>query len=73
VAEKCRTAEKERYVYNKEGGKDKIILEPVLEQAAVVQKLASLKAEKDEIEERLAESNFKTDVFFNPEEAKKLL
>jgi hypothetical protein len=73
VADKCRSAEKFRYEYNAEGGHDKIEQEPILNQTAIVAKLEGFKKTKDQIEEKLAEANFKTPVDFDTEAVKKLL
>jgi hypothetical protein len=66
IAGKCRMAEKVRYAYNAAGGRDKIELEPLLDQKAIVNQLDMLKKTKDAIEEKLADSNFKTVVNFDP-------
>ncbi|GHU26491.1 hypothetical protein FACS1894172_15310 [Spirochaetia bacterium] len=73
VALKCRSVEQFRYEYNAEGGRDKIALEPVLNQKEIVEKLDAFKKEKEKIEEALADSNFKTVVHFDPETVKKFL
>ncbi|GHU11771.1 hypothetical protein FACS1894151_11460 [Spirochaetia bacterium] len=73
IADKCRSAGKYRYEYNTEGGRDKITLEPVLDQSAIVAKLDALKQTRDEIEEKLAESNFRTAVDFDAGLVKNLL
>jgi hypothetical protein len=73
VADKCRNAEKFRYEYNAEGGHDKIEQEPILNQTAIVAKLEGFKKAKDQIEEKLAEANFKTPVAFDAGAVKKLL
>ena len=44
-----------------------------MDQAAFVKRLDDLKKAKDEIEERLADSNFKTPVNFDPASVKALL
>jgi hypothetical protein len=73
IAGKFRRVEKYSYEYNPAGGRDKIELEPVLEQKAVVSHLDELKKKKDEIEERLANSNFKTMVEFDQARISNLL
>jgi hypothetical protein len=73
VAGKFRRIEKYSYEFNSSGGRDKFELEPVLDQKAVVSRLEELKKKKDEIEERLADSNFKTPVEFDQARISKLL
>jgi hypothetical protein len=73
LAGKFRRVEKYSYEYNASGGRDKIELEPVLDQGVVVSRLDELKKKKDEIEERLANSNFKTTVEFDQAIINKLL
>jgi len=65
IVRKARRAEKYSYEYNPAGGRDKIELEPVLDQKAMVSYLDSLKKKKDEIEEQLANSNFSVQVDFD--------
>ena len=60
-----RRVEKYAYEYNPAGGRDKIELEPVLDQNAVVSRLDALKKKKDDIEEQLANSNFSVLVHFD--------
>jgi hypothetical protein len=73
IAEKFRHVEKHSYEYNPTGGRDKIELELVLEQKAIVSHLDELKKKKDEIEERLTTSNFKTMVEFDQARISNLL
>jgi hypothetical protein len=73
VADKCRSADKVRYEYNAAGGRDKIELESLLDQKTIVNQLDTLKKTKDDIEEKLADSNFKTLVNFDPSTIKDLL
>jgi hypothetical protein len=73
IAGKFRRVEKYSYEYNATGGRDKIELEPVLDQKVIVSRLDELKKKKDEIEERLANSNFKTIVEFDQARINKLL
>jgi hypothetical protein len=73
IAGKFRRVEKYSYEYNSSGGRDKIELEPVLDQTAIVSRLDELKKKKDEIEERLANSNFKIIVEFDQARINKLL
>ena len=65
IAEKVRSAPLYSWEHNAEGGRDKIKQEPLLSQEELVNRLATLKLKKDEIEERLAESNIKTPVDFD--------
>jgi len=73
VTEKFRRVEKFSFEFNASGGRDKIELEPVLNQKEIVSRLDELKKQKDEIEEHLAESNFKTIVEFDQALISKLL
>ena len=73
IADKCRRQEKFRYEYNAEGGKDKIALEPLLDQMAIVSRLEELKKNKEAQEEKLAESNFRTAVNFDANSVQDLL
>ena len=73
IADKCRTQEKFRYEYNTEGGKDKIALESLLDQRAIVSRLEELKKNKEALEEKLAESNFRTAVNFDANSVQDLL
>jgi hypothetical protein len=73
LAGKFRMVEKYSYEFNPAGGRDKIELEPVLDQRIIVSRLDELKKEKDKIEERLADSNFKTMVEFDQARINKLL
>jgi hypothetical protein len=65
LAGRFRRVEKFSYEYNSSGGRDKIELEPVLSQKEIISRLEELKKKKDEIEERLANSNFNTLVEFD--------
>jgi predicted aspartyl protease len=73
LTQKIRQAPRISYEYNKEGGRDKIEMEFLLDQKAVVSHLEILKKKKDEIEEKLADSNFKTEVNFDKSIIEKLL
>jgi hypothetical protein len=73
IAGNFRRVKKVSYEFNAAGGHDKIELEPILDQKAVVAKLGALKKKKDEIEERLANSNFNTVVEFDQTLINKLL
>jgi hypothetical protein len=73
IAGKCRMAEKVRYEFNAAGGRDKIELEPVLDQNSIVSRLDDLKNLKDGIEERIGDTNFKTPVSFDANAVRKLL
>jgi len=65
VAGKVRSAPLFSWEHNAEGGRDKIKQEPLLSQKDIVAHLDSLKKKKDDIEDRLAESNIKTLVNFD--------
>jgi len=65
VAGKVRSAPLYSWEHNAEGGRDKIKQEPLLSQKELVAHLDSLKKKKDDIEDRLAESNIKTLVNFD--------
>jgi hypothetical protein len=73
IANKCRSSEQFRFEYNADGGKNKIMLEMVLDQPALVTRLDQLIRLKDAIEEKLSESNFKTVVNFDMSAIKKWL
>jgi hypothetical protein len=73
LAGKFHRLEKYSFEYNPEGGRDKIELEPVVDQKAIVAHLDELKKKKDEIEEGLTNSNFKTLVEFDQARITKLL
>jgi hypothetical protein len=73
IARKVRRAEKYFYENNPAGGKDKIELEPVLDQKTVVSRFENLKKKKDEIEDRLANSNFSVQVDFDQNIINRLL
>jgi hypothetical protein len=73
IADKCRRQEKVRYEYNAEGGRDKVELECLLDQQAIVSRLEELKKNKEAIEEKLAESNVRTTVNFDANAVKDLL
>jgi hypothetical protein len=64
---KVRSAEQFDYEYNSDGGRDKIELELVLDQQAVVARYKTLKKKKKAIEEKLAASNFAVQVDFDQE------
>ncbi|MDR1956869.1 MAG: hypothetical protein LBQ30_08455 [Treponema sp.] len=72
ITDQCRRAEKVRYEYNAAGGRDKIALEPILDQKALVDQLDRLKQTKDAIEEKLADSNGKIPVDFDLQTLKDL-
>jgi hypothetical protein len=74
VADKCRREIKTtRLMENEAGGYTKVELEPLIDQRAVVTRLNSLKKAKEDLEESLAASNFKTPVNFNIREVQGLL
>jgi hypothetical protein len=70
---KIRRAEEFDYEYNPDGGKDKIELELILDQQAVVAHYNELKKKKDTVEEKLAASNFTVQVNFDQEVINRLL
>ena len=65
IVQKVRRMEKYTYEYNSAGGRDKIELEPVLDQKTMVSRLDGLKKKKDDLEEQLANSNFSVQVDFD--------
>ena len=73
LTQKIRQAPLFTYEFNKEGGRDKIEMELLLDQKAVVSRFESLRKKKDEIEEKLAESNYRTEVNFDKTVIEKLL
>ena len=73
IVRKVRRVEKYAYEYNPSGGRDKIELEPVLDQKTVVSRLDELKMKKDAIEEHLANSNFSVQVDFDQNLINRLL
>jgi hypothetical protein len=73
LTQRIRQAPLFTYEHNKEGGRDKIEMELLLDQKTVVSRLESLKKKKDEIEEKLAESNYRTEVHFDKNIIEKLL
>jgi acyl carrier protein len=73
ITGKVRNAAKFDYEDNPDGGRDKIELEPVLDQQAIVAHRRELKKKKDAIEEKLAASNFTVQVDFDQEIINRLL
>jgi hypothetical protein len=73
ITRQIRQADKYSYEYNSAGGRDKIELEPVLDQKAVVARHEEIKKKKDEIEEKLANSNFRVQVDFDQNIINKLI
>ena len=73
ITRKIRGAPPFIYEHNKEGGHDKIEVEFLLDQKVIVSHLESLRKKKDDIEEKLASSNFKTEVNFDKNIIEKLL
>jgi len=65
ITQKLRRTSPFAYEQNKEGGMDKIDVELLLDQKSVVSHLENLRKKKDEIEEKLNLSNFKTEVVFD--------
>jgi hypothetical protein len=73
VTQKIRRAPPFFYEHNKEGGRDKIEMELLLDQKTIVSHFESLKKKKDDLEEKLASSNAKTQVNFDRSKIEKLL
>ena len=73
MACKIRDARAFSYEDNPAGGKDKIPLELVLDQDAVVSHLETLKKRKDGLEEKLGASNFSVTADFDRNTIEKLL
>jgi hypothetical protein len=73
LTQRIRQASLFTYEPNKEGGRDKIEMEFLLDQKAVISRFESLRKKKDDIEEKLAESNFRTEVNFDKTVIEKLL
>jgi hypothetical protein len=73
MVDKIRRAEKFDDGYNFDGGRNKIELELVLGQQAVVARRKDLKKKKDTVEEKLANSNFAVQVDFDQERINRLL
>jgi len=73
VTQKIRRAPPFFYEHNKEGGRDKIEMELLLDQKSIVSHFESLKKKKDDLEEKLANSNAKTQVNFDRSKIDKLL
>jgi len=62
---KVRNARTHKFDHNSEGGKDKIELEPLLDQQLIIAHFRDLKKQKEALEERLATSNGSTQVPFD--------
>jgi hypothetical protein len=73
IVSKVRNAEEFDYEDNPDGGKDKIELELVLDQQAIVAHFKELRKKKDAIEEKLANTNFTVQVDFDQEKINRLL
>jgi hypothetical protein len=73
ITQKVRNIPLFTYEYNAEGGRDKIKQEALLSQKEIVEYLDSLKKRKDDIEEKLAQSNFETQVDYDQNIINKLL
>jgi hypothetical protein len=67
VAQKCRHSKKYEFEYDEEGERVKVAKEPLVDQAQVTAVLASLKKEKDALEEKITAVNFNAAVDFDPE------
>ncbi|MDR2518857.1 MAG: hypothetical protein LBD13_05520 [Spirochaetaceae bacterium] len=73
LTKKLRDARAFSYEDNPSGGKDKIALELVLDQGAVVTHLETLRKRKEGLEEKLGASNFSVTVDFDQNAIEKLL
>ena len=67
VLKKCRWAKKYDFEYDEKGERIKVSKEPLVEQKEMIAILASLKKEKDALEEKITASNFNTNVDFDPD------
>jgi hypothetical protein len=67
VVHECRRSKKYEFEYNEEGERVKVAKEPLVDQGQVIAVLASLKKEKDALEEKIATANFNAVVDFDPE------
>ena len=67
VVLKCRMCRKYEFEYDEEGERIKVSKEPLVDQGQNTAILASLKKEKDALEEKITSVNFNTAVDFNPD------
>jgi len=73
ITQKMRRAPDFYTEYNKEGGAVEIEAEFLLDQKTAISHLESLRKKKDDIEEKLGSSNYKTEVLFDINTIEKLL
>ena len=67
VLKKCRWAKNYDFEYDESGERIKVSKEPLVDQKGMIAILASLKKEKDALEEKITASNFNTNVDFDPD------
>ena len=67
VVIKCRMCKKYDFEYDEEGERLKVSKEPLVDQGQITTILASLKKEKDALEEKITTVNFNTAVDFDPD------
>ena len=68
INKKCRREKMYDFEYDEAGERIKVNMEALVDQGQITTALASLKKEKDLLEEKITASNFKTTVDFDPEE-----
>ena len=67
VVQKCRRNKVYDFEFDEKGERIKVSKEPLVDQEKMIAVLASLKKEKDALEEKITTSNFNTAVDFDPE------
>ena len=67
VAQKCRRSKIYEFEYDEKGERIRVSKEPLVNQGEITAVLASLKKEKDALEEKIAVVNFSAAVDFDPE------
>jgi hypothetical protein len=67
IALKCRRGKPYEFEYDKEGERVKVDKEPLVDQARITTTLASLKKEKDALENKINTVNYSAAVDFDPE------
>jgi len=67
LVEKCRRNKEYEIEYDENGERIKVYKEPIVDQKQIISTLASLKKEKDALEEKINTVNFNTVVDFNQE------
>jgi hypothetical protein len=67
VLQKCRRGREYVFEYDEKGERIKVDKELLVDQKSVIDMLANLKKEKDDLEEKIAAVNFNTNVDFDPE------